>query len=192
MEGTEENKNKEEPNKEEEKKTEETTDPDTECEKIINSHDYYEILGVKNGATEEELKKAYKKKAIKFHPDKNHSPKAEEAFKRISTAYTTLTDPKKKEIYDKYGSEEQFREKYYQEHQQQFNEQEIDPFDIFEAFFSGTDINEVLRNRRRNVQRRANPNINPKVAKFLPFICSFYFNVFNLYFTNFVTRKKIL
>ena len=170
MEGTEENKNKEEPNKEEEKKTEETTDPDTECEKIINSHDYYEILGVKNGATEEELKKAYKKKAIKFHPDKNHSPKAEEAFKRISTAYTTLTDPKKKEIYDKYGSEEQFREKYYQEHQQQFNEQEIDPFDIFEAFFSGADINEVLRNRRRNVQRRANPNINPKYAKFLPFI----------------------
>ena len=144
-------------------------DADTECEKIIKSHDYYEILGVKNGASEDELKKAYKKKAIKFHPDKNHSPKAEEAFKRISTAYTTLTDPKKKEIYDKYGSEEQFREKYYQEHQQQFNEQEIDPFDIFEAFFSGADINEVLRRRRYNVQRRQN-NINPKYAKFLPFI----------------------
>ena len=83
MEGTEENKNKEETNNEEEKKTEEPLDPDKECEKIINSHDYYEILGVKNGATEEELKKAYKKKAIKFHPDKNRSPKAEEAFKRI-------------------------------------------------------------------------------------------------------------
>ena len=145
-------------------------DADLECEKIIKSHDYYEILGVKNGASEDELKKAYKKKAIKFHPDKNHSSKAEEAFKRISTAYTTLTDPKKKEIYDKYGSEEQFREKYYQEHQQQFNEQEIDPFDIFEAFFSGNDINEVLRRKRNFQTRQNNNNINPKYAKFLPFI----------------------
>lgn len=67
--------------------------------------DYYKILGLQKGATEDELKKAYRKMALKYHPDKNKSPGAEEKFKEIAEAYEVLNDPKKREIYDKYGEE---------------------------------------------------------------------------------------
>ncbi|KAK7508288.1 hypothetical protein BaRGS_00000527 [Batillaria attramentaria] len=67
--------------------------------------DYYKILGLAKGATEEELKKAYRKMALKYHPDKNKSPGAEEKFKEIAEAYDVLSDPKKREIFDKYGEE---------------------------------------------------------------------------------------
>jgi DnaJ-class molecular chaperone len=62
----------------------------------MEERDYYEILGLPSTATNDELKQAYKKKAVKFHPDKNRSKFAEEAFKKIGTAYQTLIDPKKK------------------------------------------------------------------------------------------------
>ena len=59
--------------------------------------DYYKILGVSPNASDEDIKKAYKKLAIKYHPDKNQGDKdAENKFKEISEAYTALTDPKKK------------------------------------------------------------------------------------------------
>ena len=67
--------------------------------------DYYKILNVPKSATPEECKKAYRKLALKYHPDKNKSPGAEEKFKEISEAYEVLSDPKKKEIYDNYGEE---------------------------------------------------------------------------------------
>lgn len=67
--------------------------------------DYYKILGVDRNATEDEIKKGYRKMALKYHPDKNKSPGAEEKFKEIAEAYDVLSDAKKKEIYDKYGEE---------------------------------------------------------------------------------------
>ena len=67
--------------------------------------DYYKILGVSKGASEDELKKAYRKMALKYHPDKNKSPGAEEKFKEIAEAYDVLSDPKKREIFDKFGEE---------------------------------------------------------------------------------------
>ncbi|XP_028999501.1 dnaJ homolog subfamily B member 1b [Betta splendens] len=67
--------------------------------------DYYEILGIKKGASEEDIKKAYRKQALRYHPDKNKSPGAEEKFKEIAEAYDVLSDPKKKDIYDRYGEE---------------------------------------------------------------------------------------
>lgn len=67
--------------------------------------DYYKTLGLQKGATEDELKKAYRKMALKYHPDKNKSPGAEDKFKEIAEAYEVLNDPKKREIYDKYGEE---------------------------------------------------------------------------------------
>ena len=65
--------------------------------------DYYKVLGVSRSATEDELKKAYRKLALKFHPDKNKAKGAEEKFKEIAEAYEVLSDKKKRDIYDKFG-----------------------------------------------------------------------------------------
>jgi len=67
--------------------------------------DYYKILGVARGASEDEIKKAYRKLALKYHPDKNQSAGAEEKFKEIGEAYDVLSDNKKKQVYDQYGEE---------------------------------------------------------------------------------------
>ena len=66
--------------------------------------DYYEVLGLSKGASEEELKKAYRKLAKKYHPDVNPGDKdAESKFKEINEAYAVLSDPEKKARYDQFG-----------------------------------------------------------------------------------------
>ncbi|XP_076033515.1 dnaJ protein homolog 1-like [Oratosquilla oratoria] len=67
--------------------------------------DYYKILGLSKGASDEDIKKAYRKMALKYHPDKNKSPDAEEKFKLVAEAYEVLSDKKKRDIYDQYGEE---------------------------------------------------------------------------------------
>ena len=90
--------------------------------------DYYKILGVSIGATSDEVKKAYRKLALKYHPDKNNGSKDYEAkFKEISEAYAVLSDPEKRNQYDTYGSSG-FHQRYSRE-------------DIFRGF----DINDILR-----------------------------------------------
>lgn len=94
------------------------------------AEDYYQVLGVDKKATAEEIKKAYRKLAFKWHPDKNPSNKAaaEEKFKKISEAYAVLSDAEKRQNYDNFGSADQFRQQYSQE-------------DIFRGF----DLDEILR-----------------------------------------------
>lgn len=67
--------------------------------------DYYKILGVDKNVSESDLKKAYRKMALKYHPDKNKSPGAEEKFKEVAEAYEVLSDKDKKAVYDRYGEE---------------------------------------------------------------------------------------
>lgn len=71
----------------------------------VNSDDYYSVLGVAKGATAQEIAKAYKKAAIRYHPDKNPDNKeeAEENFKKVSEAYEVLSNKEKRETYDRFG-----------------------------------------------------------------------------------------
>lgn len=70
---------------------------------MVTKRDYYDILGVSRDASKEEIKKAYRKLALQWHPDKNESPEAEKKFKEINEAYEVLSDPKKRETYDQFG-----------------------------------------------------------------------------------------
>ena len=73
---------------------------------VTMSDDYYELLGVSKDASASEIKKAYRKKAVQFHPDKNpDDPNAEDNFKKISEAYEVLSDDQKRQMYDRYGKD---------------------------------------------------------------------------------------
>lgn len=89
--------------------------------------DYYEILGVPRNATKDQIKEAYRKLALQYHPDRNKSPEAEEKFKEISEAYAVLSDDEKRRQYDMFG-----RESIYERYT---------PEDIF----SGTDFSDIFR-----------------------------------------------
>jgi curved DNA-binding protein len=92
------------------------------------AEDYYQILGVKKDASKEEIKKAYRKLAMKYHPDHTKGDKAaEEKFKKISEAYAVLSDTEKRKEYDTFGAEG-FRQRFSQE-------------DIFRGF----DFGDILR-----------------------------------------------
>ena len=130
---------------------------DLKCKELLKKKDYYDLLNINKNATSEEIKRAYKKQAIKFHPDKNHSKMAEECFKKISEAYQCLSDPEKKSFYDKYGNEEEFRQRYYQAHQHY--EEEMDPYDIFDILFGIPNMQGRGRRRNRNFNRQYAHNV---------------------------------
>lgn len=70
---------------------------------LAKQADYYEVLGLKKGASDKQIKRAFRKLALKFHPDKNKEKGAEEKFREIAKAYEVLGDPDKKKKYDTYG-----------------------------------------------------------------------------------------
>jgi len=110
--------------------------------------DYYEVLGVSRNASDEEIKKAFRKLALEYHPDRNKSDGASEQFKEVNEAYQVLTDSKKRASYDRFGHEGMA----------QNGARGFDGFenfggfgDIFESFFGG---GSATRGRSRTVPRR--------------------------------------
>jgi len=96
--------------------------------------DYYEVLGLEKGVSQEEIKKAYRKLAIKYHPDKNPEKNAEEQFKELGEAYEVLSDPQKRAAYDQYGHAAFDRRSFGR------GGGFHDPFDIFREVFGGSSI----------------------------------------------------
>lgn len=125
---------------------------------MSTNRDYYEILGVAKTAQDADIKTAYRKLALKFHPDKNKAPDAETKFKEINEAYQVLSDPKKRQAYDQFGhaafdpasgmggnpftggfQSGPFTWSYSTSGQNPFGGEFDfgDPFEIFESFFGG-------------------------------------------------------
>ncbi|KAK6163989.1 hypothetical protein DH2020_000853 [Rehmannia glutinosa] len=112
--------------------------------------DYYNILKVSRNASEEDVKKSYKRLAMKWHPDKNavNTKEAEAKFKQISEAYDVLSDPQKRQIYDLYG-EEGLMSGFYpppSSKEKGFKFSPRDAEDIFEEFFGGFDVGKEKSN----------------------------------------------
>nr|XP_047925312.1 dnaJ homolog subfamily B member 12 [Anser cygnoides]XP_047925313.1 dnaJ homolog subfamily B member 12 [Anser cygnoides] len=116
-----------------------TRDQADAVRRVKQCKDYYEILGVNREASDEDLKKAYRKLALKFHPDKNHAPGATEAFKAIGNAYAVLSNPEKRKQYDQYGDEKLNPARHGHSHSDFHRgfEADISPEDLFNMFFGG-------------------------------------------------------
>eukprot|EP01089_Gocevia_fonbrunei_P001454 TRINITY_DN11336_c0_g1_i2.p1 TRINITY_DN11336_c0_g1~~TRINITY_DN11336_c0_g1_i2.p1 ORF type:complete len:200 (+),score=28.47 TRINITY_DN11336_c0_g1_i2:45-644(+) len=104
---------------------------------ILKKKDYYDILGVRPDASDAEIKRAYRKLALKIHPDKNPNPKAAEAFKAVSQSFTVLSDSTQRSSYDRNPTS--FRDGT----SGVTRTTQVSPEEIFEMFF-----NEFGRNRR--------------------------------------------
>ncbi|XP_064395120.1 dnaJ homolog subfamily A member 1-like [Halichondria panicea] len=111
---------------------------------MVKETKLYDILGVDPSATDAQLKKAYRKMALKYHPDKNPGPENEEKFKEIAAAYEILSDEKKRKVYDEHG-EEGLKEGAGDMH---------NPMDIFDMFFGGS-------GGRRRGEKRTKDMVHP-------------------------------
>jgi molecular chaperone DnaJ len=138
---------------------------------LAAKRDYYEILGVAKNAGEDEVKQAYRKLAIRYHPDKNKgNPESEEKFTEATEAYEVLRDPKKRASYDKFGHEgvagfEGFGRGAYTDFSDIFGD--FDLGDIFEGFFgSGFGTRRTGKRARRGSDIQYDLGINLEDAAF--------------------------
>ena len=102
----------------------------------MDKKDYYEVLGVSKSATDEEIKRSFRKLAKQYHPDVNKEPGAEEKFKEIGEAYAILSDPQKRQQYDQFGHAA-FSNGAGGAGYSGFNVNDIDLGSIFEDLFGG-------------------------------------------------------
>lgn len=123
--------------------------------------DYYEILEIDRSASQEEIKKAYRKLAMKYHPDKSKDPDTQEHFKKVSEAYQVLSDEEKKQLYDQFGKEGVTQGgNPNNQHHHNFNTGFMDPNDLFKQFFGGGGLGGMhnMFNHHFNFQTNTTPS----------------------------------
>ena len=117
---------------------------------MVKETKYYETLGIEPNASDSDIKKAYKKMALLYHPDKNQSPDASDKFKKIGEAYEILGDAEKRKQYDMYG-----------EAGLDHNDMGGSAFDIFKHFFGNNDSNQFFNFSPGKQKRRGNDTTHP-------------------------------
>lgn len=121
--------------------------------------DYYQVLGVSKTATSDEIKKAYRKLAMKYHPDVSTEANAEEKIKEVNAAYEVLGDPEKRKAYDQFGQAGSERMRQQQQYQQQYgNAQQFTTMeDLFEAFFRTSQQQQYQQRNGQQYQQYQRP-----------------------------------
>eukprot|EP01114_Cavostelium_apophysatum_P011207 TRINITY_DN25412_c0_g1_i1.p1 TRINITY_DN25412_c0_g1~~TRINITY_DN25412_c0_g1_i1.p1 ORF type:complete len:378 (-),score=62.86 TRINITY_DN25412_c0_g1_i1:30-1163(-) len=174
--------------------------------KINKCKDYYEILGVTKSATEDEIKNKYKKLALKMHPDKNHAPGAEDAFKKVGQAFSCLSDPEKRRMYDLRGSDDDVpSQPSAGQRRRHAYDGDLTPEEIFQMFFGGQiprsrngggpfatysfghdpDREYAQRQRQRAAQRHAQAQPREEGSSFLATLLQFLPLILILFFSFF-------
>lgn len=132
---------------------------------IVQKTCYYEILSIQKAASDDDIKKSYRRLALKLHPDKNKARGADEAFKKVSRAFSCLSDPDKRQTYDTYGVEDPSQQQptsfrratrsspgFRQPGGMYYSASDIDPEEIFNMFFFGG--NPFMAAQQRAYQHR--------------------------------------
>lgn len=171
------------------------------AKEMLKCKNHYDRLGVARTATEVEIKSAYRRKAMLFHPDRNSSPEAEEAFKAVSAAFQCLSDPAKRRYYNQTGEEDNSSSSSYANgaqrthtHQYYSREADLTPEDIFNMFFGGVQTQRRPRQQQRRQyqqpqqhqhhhhQQQQQPDLMSllsQFAHFLPLLLLLFFSFLN-------------
>eukprot|EP00158_Paraphelidium_tribonemae_P008342 Partr_v1_DN28557_c2_g1_i2_m73472 putative DnaJ (Hsp40) homolog, subfamily len=192
------------------KVTREFTQEQVDAVKAIKKcgEDLYAIIGVSKSATDADLKRAYRKLALQFHPDKNAAPGASEAFKSIGDAYSVLSDPERRRMYDVGGMRRSSTGGSQYQRSSARQGQDLTPEELFNLFFGGggsmngasfsfgDDLFQQQHNRqarqfrtprsrqRPNAQRQSSGGWLPLLVQLLPVLLLAFLSMFNSIFTG--------